>query len=146
LYDEHVASVFGYAWRCSGRRDLAENLTQESFLALHRSLDEVEDSRLPGWLFTVVKNLSIDYWRRASRDFALPEQPPAGAVQPGGRPLEDLIARAQDLKPAHRVCLTLRYVHGMDSHEIAQHTGMTEEQITRALGFALEGLRHVIES
>jgi RNA polymerase sigma factor (sigma-70 family) len=140
-----MPSVYRYAWRCSGRRDLAESLTAESFLALHHQLDQVEDSRLPDWLFIVVKNLAIDYWRAASREHAVPQTPPAGAAQPGGRSLEDLIARAQDLTPAQRVCLTLHCVHGMDSEAIAQHTGMSEKQIASAVADAFEGLRGALK-
>ncbi|MBL8231709.1 MAG: RNA polymerase sigma factor [Bryobacterales bacterium] len=141
LYDQHVNAVFRYAWRVSGRRDLAEDLTNESFLALYRNLQQVDDGRLPAWLFTVVKNLAIDHWRKASREQAVPEQIPAVSPEPQGPSFEDLIARAKGLKPVHRICLTLRYVHGMDRQEIAKHTGMSDNQIKSALQYALELLR-----
>src|SRR5215510_3121883 len=64
LYRQHVAAVYRYALRCVSRKDLAEDLTSEAFLALFRNLDQVDASRLPAWLLTVVRNRARDHWRR----------------------------------------------------------------------------------
>ena len=45
------------------------------------------------------------------------------------------------LKPVHRVCLILRYVHGMSREEIAIRLGMTDNQVKGTLQYALELLR-----
>jgi DNA-directed RNA polymerase specialized sigma24 family protein len=45
------------------RRDVAEDLTSEAFLALYRNLEQIDVTLLPGWLFTVVRNRARDYWR-----------------------------------------------------------------------------------
>ncbi|MCS7023452.1 MAG: sigma-70 family RNA polymerase sigma factor [Bryobacteraceae bacterium] len=145
LYDQHVHAVFRYAWRLTGRRDLAEDFTSEAFLALHRNLDQVEDARLPAWLFTEVRNLAIEYWRRASREQTLSEAAPF--LRPdGSSSLVDLLSRATGLKPVHRICLTLRYLYGMDRQEIARQTGLSEHQIKSALQYGLELLRRELTS
>src|SRR5262245_21872362 len=64
IYRTHRPSVFRLALTCVNRQDLAEDLTSETFLALYRNLDEIDASRLPGWLFTVVRNRARDWWRR----------------------------------------------------------------------------------
>lgn len=142
LYELHGAAVLRFALRCTGRHDLAEDLTSEAFLALHRNLNEIEAGRLPSWLFTVVKNLAVDHWRKRSKEEVLPEPsrlaaPPVAHVEP----VEELLLRAKGLKPVHRICLTLRYVHGMDRAEIARQTGMSDNQIKSALQYAIELLR-----
>jgi RNA polymerase sigma-70 factor (ECF subfamily) len=56
LYRQHAQSVFRFALSIVGKRDLAEDLTSEAFLALHRNLEGIDQSQLPGWLLTVVRN------------------------------------------------------------------------------------------
>ena len=40
LYRQHVQSVYRFALRCVSRKDLAEDLTSEAFLALFRNIDQ----------------------------------------------------------------------------------------------------------
>jgi RNA polymerase sigma-70 factor (ECF subfamily) len=142
LYRQHAPAVFRYALSITRRRDLAEDLTSEAFLALHRELSTIDPSQLPGWLITVVRNRARDLWRRRLVEERHVEQervapaPPAGAVA-----LEDWILNAAELKPVHRACLMLRYVWGMSRAEIAAETGLSETQVKGHLQYALELLR-----
>ena len=45
------------------------------------------------------------------------------------------------MNAAHRICLTLRYVHGMSREEIATFTGLRETQVKGYLRYGLELLR-----
>jgi RNA polymerase sigma-70 factor (ECF subfamily) len=140
LYRTHVQAVFRFALRCVAKRDLAEDLTSEAFLALYRNLDRIDASLLPGWLLTVVRNRARDHWRRqvVERRYleGLPE--PVTAETPV---LEHWILESAELKPVHRTCLMLRYVHGMTRAEIAATTGLSETQVKGYLQYALELLR-----
>jgi len=140
LYRKHVQAVFRFAMRCVSRRDLAEDLTSEAFLALHHNLAQIEVTRLPGWLFTVVRNRARDYWRRQAVEQRYLETliDPAVTDVP---PLEQWILENGALKPVHKTCLMLRYVHGMTRAEIARTTGLTEMQVKGSLQYALELLR-----
>ena len=113
LYAKYAGVVFRYALKCVGRRDVAEDTTSEVFLMLHRHLARLDTDRLPGWLFTVAKNRSVDYWRRAQVEQRYAEMLPADEItwEPS---LEFWLGEARGLKPIHRACLILRYVHGMD--------------------------------
>src|SRR6516164_3653101 len=117
IYRRHVQSVFRFAMRCVSRRDLAEDLTSEAFLALYRNFDRIDDTQLPGWLLTVVRNRARDHWRRQMVEQRYLESldPPATEMPA----LEQWILDSPDLKPIHRSCLMLRYVHGMSRGEIA---------------------------
>ncbi len=63
-YRRHFASVFRFALSVTGRRDVAEDLTAEAFLELHRHADAIALDQLPAWLFVVVRNRARDLWRR----------------------------------------------------------------------------------
>ena len=139
IYRRHAQSVFRFAMRCVSRRDVAEDLTSEAFLALYRNLDQIDESQLPAWLLTVVRNRARDYWRRqAVEQRYLETVAPPVADTP---PLERWILDSPALKPIHRTCLMLRYVHGMSRAEIAAAMGLSETQVKGHLQYALELLR-----
>ena len=141
VYRQHHQVVFRYATRCVGRRDVAEELTSEAFVALWRSFAAIDQSQLPGWLFTVVKNRAIDHWRRS----ALEQRHLATLGRDGasehGRPITELLDAAPSLKPVHRACLILRYEHGLERAEIAQRLGLTDNQVKGHLQYARQLLR-----
>jgi RNA polymerase sigma-70 factor, ECF subfamily len=144
IYAAHAAAVFGYALKCVGRRDVAEDIVSEVFLALHRNMAAIDVSQLPGWLFTVAKHRAIDYWRRAQVEQRYLETlPPAETTwEPS---LEIWLRRTKGLKALHRACLILRYVHGMDRADIARRLGLTENQVKGHLQYALTILRRELE-
>ena len=132
--------VMRFAIRCVGRRDIAEELTAEAFLELHRHWREIDVGRLPSWLFTVVKNRAADHLRRLGLESRyVSTEPSRPSVKPpeGGTSLFDHEA----LKPVHRICLTLRYVHEMTLDEIASRLGLTAVQVKGHLQYGRGLLR-----
>ena len=140
IYDQHFQAVFRFALRCTGKRELAEDLTSEAFLALYQNWSKIDQGQLPAWLITVVKNRAVDHWRRAARE-ELYADPPAEAATEFDAQLGSFLLENKSLKPAHRVCLILRYVHGMSREEIARKLGLTDNQVKGTLQYALELLR-----
>jgi len=140
VYRAHVQSVFRFALRAVSNRALAEDLTAEAFLELYRRRDQIDASRLPAWLLTVVRNKARDHWRRQQVEQRYVER--EGGAEPVEAPaLEQWVLESSDLKPVHRTCLMLRYVHGMSRAEIATTTGLSETQVKGHLQYALELLR-----
>lgn len=139
IYERHADAVFRFAVRLVGRRDIAEDITSEAFLELVQHRDSVDVERLPGWLYTVARNRAMDYWRRRTletRYAADCEEP----IQPAPT-FEPNLFDNKALRPAHRVCLVLRYVHGMTLDEMARHTGFSQMQIKGYLQYARQLLR-----
>ena len=74
LVREFGDRIYRFVKRLSGERQ-AEDLTQEVFIRVHRSIDAYRpEGRFESWLFTIANNLCIDHsrWRRDH---------PAAAVQ-----------------------------------------------------------------
>jgi len=141
VYRRHAAAVYRYALRTAGQRDLAEELAAEAFLALYKAFDTIDQEQLPGWLFTVVRNRAIDHWRRAALERRhLADFDPEPAVVPAPTVVEWLDA-VPALKPTHRACLILRYVHGLERAEIASRLGLSENQVKGHLQYARQLLR-----
>lgn len=140
LVDRYSDRVFGLLFRLTGSRDLAEDLMQDTFLRLVRTIESYEHTgRFEAWLFRIAANLARDAGRmRRRRGVAssLGEAPP-GAVplhhagreaptDPGdvvvSRELsERLAARMTELSAMDREILLLRHYAELSFREIAEH-------------------------
>ena len=140
VYRRHLTVVIRAAARIVGRRDVAEEIAAEAFLELYRHFDDIDLDRLPGWLLTVVRNRGIDYWRKQQieRELLSDALPAPEASHAPGR--GDLFEHPA-LKPVHRVCLVLRYEHGLSREEIGRRLGLTDTQVRGHLQYTLTLLR-----
>ncbi len=145
IYQQYVQAVFRIALRSVSRREIAEEITSEVFLALHQNWDRIDHEQLPAWLFTVAKRRAADYWRRWYLEdrWALAPQEEQVWQEPE-IPLPTLLAKCPNLKPIHRTCIILRFVQGMSREEIASQTGLSELQVKGHLQYALKLLRETI--
>jgi len=65
IYETYRPRLFGFLVRLSRRRDVAEDLLEETWLRLvNRCETLADDARLGPWLFTVARNLYCS-WRRS---------------------------------------------------------------------------------
>lgn len=140
LYRRHVHAVYRFALSVAGSRETAEDLTSEAFLALYRRIEAIDQAQLPGWLLTVVRNRARDLWRHQAVELRYTAEL-AGRSVAHTPPLQRQILDDPGLKPIHRTCLVLRYVHGMTRAEIASTIGLSESQVKGHLQYALSLLR-----
>jgi RNA polymerase sigma-70 factor, ECF subfamily len=143
LYRQHVLAVYRFALSITRSKEVAEDLTSEAFLALHRELASIDQAQLPAWLLTVVRNRARDLWRHHSIEerFVIDKKHAVPESAPPEFSLEHWILSGAGLKPVHRLCVMLRYVSGMTRAEIAAETGLSETQVKGHLQYALTLLR-----
>jgi RNA polymerase sigma-70 factor (ECF subfamily) len=146
IYRAHAGAVYRVCLRAVSRREVAEEITSEVFLALHQSWDKLTPEQLPAWLFTVARRRAADHWRH----HYVEEEWLATCVEQDTwsepeHPLAELLARCTGLKPIHRICLTLRFAQGMSRAEIAENTRLSELQVKGHLQYALQLLRQHIQ-
>src|SRR3954449_11811726 len=67
IVDRHGARVFRLAYRLCGNRADAEDLTQDVFVKVFRSLDTYTPGTFEGWLHRITTNLFLDRARRRAR-------------------------------------------------------------------------------
>lgn len=63
----HSARVYRLAYRLTGNRQDAEDLTQDVFVRVFRSLDTYQAGNFEGWLHRITTNLFLDRMRRKSK-------------------------------------------------------------------------------
>ncbi|MDF2734594.1 MAG: sigK [Chloroflexota bacterium] len=69
LYDRHADAVFASAYRLTSDRGLAEEVVQETFLALWNRAETFDPTvgSLAAWLHTIARNRTVDRLRAAGR-------------------------------------------------------------------------------
>lgn len=69
LYDRHAATVFAMAYRLTSDRGIAEEVVQDTFLALWNRAESFDPAlgSLAAWLHTIARNRCIDRLRAAGR-------------------------------------------------------------------------------
>ncbi len=136
FYDRALPVVFGYfVTRCGGRKDVAEELTQETFLSAMQSLErgvEIE-SELP-WIVSIARRRLVDHFRKQERqergEVEIRSSVPSSASV-GGNALTSLMearlmAALDRLSPRQRLALLLRYVDDLTVHEVARSLDESE--------------------
>ena len=127
-------------------RHRAEDLAQEVFLQLYRTLDGIEsDTHLAFWLRKVAVNRAIDRMRQESRHDS---EPLTEAVAVADEVIEDdplLHKRMTDLvaqlPPAARAVVVLRYQEDLDPTDIASTLDMPINTVKSHLKRSLTLLR-----
>lgn len=122
LYEAHVSDVYRYLHRRCRDRSLAEDLTQDVFVAVARS--GVDPAELTiGWLIRTARNRLIDVARRAAtgdRKLRLLPHPVASVDHAPATDARVLVERALEQLPTHhRIVLTLHHLDGLTVAEIA---------------------------
>ena len=71
IVSEHRTTVFGMLYSLMRDRELAEDLTQETFVVLFKKIDDIDVSKpiLP-WLLTTARNLAANAQRRRKLEHA----------------------------------------------------------------------------
>lgn len=158
VYDVFNQRLFTFLLRLSRRRDVAEDLLEETWLRLVKHAHLLnEDTRLGPWLFTVARNLHVSYVRsRVLEDSVtggLTALWPSVATSPSpfeataARKLERRIERALvSLPAAPREVLLLVGVAGLDHSDAADVLGITPEALRQRLHRARALLTRTLET
>ena len=150
LFELHRASVLRTAYGIVGRRQLAEDVTQQVFVELFTAMRRFDPDRpLAPWLYRIVVNISLkELRRRHHRTLPLDE---VAADLPSLDPLPDLIAEesefrraiwsaVQSLSPKQRAAVVLRYYHGFSEAEMTVALGCRRGTVKSRLHSALRQL------
>lgn len=133
LYAATSPQLFGLALRMVRRRDLAEDVMQEAFLAVWRRAARFDRNRgtALAWLAAVLRNQAIDLMRRRGRE--APLDPAGAAAIPDLDPGPFDLAAASQSARALAACLDELEEGPRRSILLAYHEGLTYEEAARRL-------------
>ena len=156
IVDQHSDRVYRLAIRLTGNRHDAEDLTQEVFVRVFRSLSTYQPGTFEGWLHRITTNLFLDQARRKQRirfdalsderadrlHSALPTPDTAYADQT----FDDDIERAlSTLPPEFRAAVVLCDVEGLSYEEIGATLGVKLGTVRSRIHRGRQALRASIE-
>jgi RNA polymerase sigma-70 factor, ECF subfamily len=136
VFDRHADAAFSLAYRMCGRRGMAQDVVQETFLSLWRSGARYDRTRgsVRSWILGVVRNRTIDLFRRdavrAARDVT------ADGVVERMPSLEDVVGDAERRQGARDVRAALGELPADQRQviELAYFSGFSHAQIADMLG------------
>lgn len=131
----HSPRVYRLAYRLTGNAHDAEDLTQDVFVRVFRSLDSFVPGNFEAWLHRITTNLFLDGARRRQRIRfdALSDDAGALLADAGPGPVErfdmthldgDVRAALLDLKPEFRAAVVLCDIEGLPYEEVAAVLGV----------------------
>src|SRR5499427_4449016 len=135
LVRQHSARVYRLAYRLTGNMHDAEDLTQEVFVRVFRSLPSYTPGTFEGWLHRITTNLFLDMARRKQRIRfeglgeqavgLLRDDEPTPAQAFDARHLDTDVQQALEaLAPEYRAAVVLCDIEGLSYEEIAATLGV----------------------
>lgn len=145
LFEAEESGLLRFAIGLVGRRTVAEELVQETFLRFHQVADEVENPR--GWLYRSLRNLALNHLRDHPAESALDEEraPAHDARLPaetlGREEAVGLVRLLLAEMPADdRRLIQLKYQEELKYQEISRRTGLSIGNVGYRLHHLLKGL------
>jgi RNA polymerase sigma-70 factor, ECF subfamily len=159
LVERHRSMVYRVAFQFAGNHHDAEDIAQEVFIKVYRSLDKFrQDAQLTSWLYRIVMNACIDYRRRHTQAGSAPfgdeaehvllntpeERPDPEATAYAGELGDVLQAEVARLPDGQRLIFVMRHHQGLKLCEIAEALGLAEGTVKRQLHAAVHRLRQAL--
>ncbi|MEE6273678.1 RNA polymerase sigma factor SigE [Georgenia sp. MJ206] len=156
---ENSGRVYRLAYRLTGNRADAEDLTQETFIRVFRSLSSYRPGSFEGWMHRITTNLFLDMVRKRSRARLTHLGEHAEAVPAAHEQADlhrrfehsnldpDIQAALDALPPRYRVAVVLCDIEGLSYEEIGQTLGIkmgtVRSRIHRGRALLREALAHL---
>ncbi|MBN1388033.1 MAG: RNA polymerase sigma factor [Bacteroidales bacterium] len=157
IVERHKDNVYNLALKICGNREDAEEVAQDSFIKVFRSLSSFKwKSGFATWLYRIVYNTSMTFVRKNKLDILRLEDFPVDSVDfIGGNVMEDeaeieymkiLLSYAmQKLDHDDRAIITMHYYLDMSHTEICSVTGISRSNIKVRLFRARKKIQETIE-
>ncbi|MDR3574200.1 MAG: sigma-70 family RNA polymerase sigma factor [Anaerolineaceae bacterium] len=156
LYDRYYARVYSYIrYRCDDGY-ITEDLTAQVFERLLNVIGRYDPKRAPleAWLFAIVRNIVTDSLRKERFRLHLPWEalqhhsaddpfPEETAIQNDVR--NQLSKSLRTLKDSERDLLGLKYNTGLNNRQIAELTGLSEQNVGVILFRSIKQLRKLMD-
>src|SRR5262245_9431002 len=157
IFERYARPVLSFLYDLVGRRELAEDLAQETFVRAFRALHTLRDeAKLSTWLFGIARNVARESFRSQPREEKKVELDDAqvldlsdGGLLPDGqllnRELNQVIHEALDkLDEDKRAVFTLKIFYQRSYEEIAEITGFSIPKLKTDLHRAKAEMRRRI--
>jgi RNA polymerase sigma-70 factor (ECF subfamily) len=162
IYDRYAEAIYRYLYRYLGDAEQAEDLTSEVFVKLLQVLNtrRAPNEHLQGWLYSVARNLAMDWFRKLAKGAPLPLDEHthliehSDLVMDGDAPSsvferrqtrQRLRAAICQLTADQRQVIWLRFGEGLKIAEVSEVTGKSEGAVKVLQHRAVKRLAKLLE-
>jgi RNA polymerase sigma-70 factor, ECF subfamily len=156
VYARYHERVYRFLLRLTGKRHVAEDLFQDTWLAVAKDAQGIaEGSDLSAWIFAVARNRYRSHRRWSMLDVTRIFSFRAEAEEVAPSPEGAVVARAEAevaraafaaLSPAYKEVLLLAVGEGLDAPKVAEALGITPEAARQRLSRARAELASALEN
>jgi RNA polymerase sigma-70 factor (ECF subfamily) len=155
IYEDNFDRIYRYIVLKIGDRVEAEDMTQQVFLNVLKSISSFKFKGMPftSWLYRIAHNQVVDYLRKKSRRITVPldESMPASNGDPEKVTerkvtIEEVATAAKKLTPAQQEVISLRFSGDLSVAEVARVMGRSEGAVKALQHSAIAALRKVMAS
>lgn len=156
LVERHRALVYRVAYQYAGNHHDAEDIAQDVFVKVFRSLDRFrQDAQFTSWLYRIAMNACVDHSRRRNPAepsdegdellLANPTSDPDPEVRAYAGEIGEAVQAAVDrLPPRQKLIFVMRHFEDLKLTEIAKALGLAEGTVKRQLHAAVHRLRRLL--
>ena len=148
IYNTYLDRIYRYVYYQVRDRAVAEDLTQEIFTKAWEALGKFKWKGKPfsSWLYRIAHNRTMDFFRAMQKDPRFIDQTTVDDCDPvkkvEGKFMNEQLAYAiSQLNSQQREIIILKFIEGLNNHEIAQVVGKSQGAIRVAQMRALAALR-----
>ncbi|WP_212003620.1 RNA polymerase sigma factor [Chitinophaga sp. HK235] len=149
IYDHYWEKQYDMAWYKLGNREQAEEITQETFVALWTRREDLDPAKPVGaWLYGVTKNLILNTYRKQLSHQKYLQQAPLRemtnntAEQLSFNELNEVVRQQIDQLPDKcREVFTLSRIQGFNTRQIAEALNISPKTVNNHLVKALRIMR-----
>jgi len=146
--ERNEKAVFRFCLSLCGRRELAEEIKQETFIkvmANYALLSPQPEGQCLAWTFTTAKNLAFDFLRARNREEKFAQETQRQESEPSHTQSEHMEKLITQLSPAMQEAILLKYEFGMNSREIGKKLSIPEGTVRRRIQLGLAKLKENLE-
>ena len=154
-YEAHSDAIFKYIYYLAGNKELAEDITQETFYkAFQHHHTYRQDANTQTWLRRIARNLVYDYFRRKKILQFIPFVHKESIRDEAMLPVEFLI-KGEDfsavfqalytIKLEYREAIILRYIEELSVKETSAQLGWSEAKVKNNTARGLSALKKKLE-
>jgi len=133
LYEAYHVKMFGICLRYAKNREEAEDILQEGFVQVFKSLHQFKyNGSFEGWVRKIMVNCSIQHYRSKIRMYPVVDQEEIAAEPFVNEQVtakiqkKEILNLVQNLPPAYRMVFNLYVFEGLKHREIAELLGVSE--------------------
>ena len=161
LIKRHQSKIFGFIYSKLGDRDLANDIFQDTFIKVIRTLKSNaynEEGKFLPWVMRIAHNLIVDHYRsnkkmplyRETEDFSIFSIMTDDALTIENQLISDQVAKdlrqlVEELPGDQKEVLMMRLYQDMSFKEISEATGVSINTALGRMRYALLNLRKVID-